>query len=383
MTKWLRAAAGWIEEQDVWLLGAVLALCLLGTLMVYEAVSYEAGQRPDGPGQYGVLQNQLVRLGIGLVALVGASFLDHRRLRRRDVNRRLLGLALGLAALAVVLHGVGGYGRWLRISVISLQPVELVKLAVILYLAERLADPYLRLAWDRELAKLLAVPAAAMVLIALQPNYSNAAVLGALTLLLLLLAGAPWPLLGRLVAPALALGVVGFLIVEKLRARLVQWLDCLRHEEPTYQVLQALIGLGAGGWLGQGIGGGHQRFYFLPELHTDFILTVVGEELGFAGAAGLVALQVLVAWRGLLIAERAPDRFGRLTAAGLACMLFMYAFLNIAMVTGLVPVMGLPLPFVSFGGSALVTNLAAVGLLLSIDRRTRAAPILPLRAPHA
>jgi cell division protein FtsW len=137
-------------------------------------------------------------------------------------------------------------------------------------------------------------------------------------------------------------------------------------------VHQSLVGLGAGGWCGLGVGNGHNKFAFLPESHTDFVFAVLGEEMGLVGTLAAVVLFLVFAWRGVRIAERAADPFGRLLALGLTVLIFTYAAANMAMTVGLFPVIGVPLPFVSYGGSALVTNLAAVGLLLSIERYGRA-----------
>jgi cell division protein FtsW len=256
------------------------------------------------------------------------------------------------------------------------QPLEVAKIAVVLYLSSRLgARSMQRPLAIRNLATTLACgPGLLMLILVLQPNFGNVIVVALTTLLLLTLAGLAWRWIG-LVAPAAATaGLAGYLFVSKLQTRIDSWrLGWQGQGEPPfgYQVHQSLVGLGAGGWHGLGPGKGHNKFAFLPEQHTDFAFSYLGEELGLIGT-GLVVLALLVfAWRGLSVAERAQDTFGRLTAAGLTCMIAIYGFANIGMVTGVIPVMGVPLPFVSYGGSALVSNLAAVGIILSIDRRGR------------
>jgi cell division protein FtsW (lipid II flippase) len=254
------------------------------------------------------------------------------------------------------------------------QPLELAKIAVVVYLAANLArhaagPPPSRSAMLRVL---VLGPGAMILLLVLQPNYGNALVIGVTTLALLCGAGLPWRLLAGGVGVVGGATVAGYFVVSKLNTRIDAWLRGVLQEDYVYQVKQSLIGLGAGGWHGSGLGNSHNKFAFLPESHTDFVFSILGEELGLAGTLAAVTLFVVFAWRGVGIAERAADPFGRLAALGITVLIFTYAAANMAMTIGVFPVMGVPLPFVSYGGSALVTNLAAVGILLSIDRRGRA-----------
>ncbi len=372
MIRHLRRFAGHLEEHDGVLLGAVVALCLLGTVMVFEAGSFALGTRAASGAPLAFLGRQAVRLALGLAGLYVMARLDYKLLRRRLLSHGLLALSLAALALALALGGIGHYSRWLHLKWLPVQPIELAKVAIVLFLADRLGGRDWRAGLDRELVGVLAVPAAVVALLVLQPNFGSALVIVLLTVAMLYLAGAPWRLLGTLVGPAAGAALLAALTVPKLQARLLAWRDGLLGDGSGYQVEQSLIGLGAGGWHGFGFGQSHQRFWFLPEPHTDFIFSVIGEELGLLGAAATLLLLVLVIWRGYAIAGRAADRFGRLVAGGLTSLVFFYTALNLGMVTGLLPVIGLPLPFVSYGGSALVTNLGAIGILLSIDRRSRA-----------
>jgi len=383
MTRVVRRCLGRLDEYDAWLLGAVSVLCLLGTVMVYEAGSFRPEALRAGQGQAYYLLRQLARLALGAGVLGALAGLDYRVLRRRPVNWGLLGLGLGLMLLTVALGGLfasarNGCSRWL--AILPVQPIEIAKIALAVFLAERLSDGWRQWGLDRDLLRLLAVPAALVAILVAQPNFGNALVIAAFTLVMLFLAGMPLRQLGLALGPVALLGALAATFSAKVHTRLAGWWAGLDGDGPVFQVNQSLIGLGAGGWHGFGFGGSHQRFWFLPESHTDFIYSVIGEELGLIGAVLTLALFAVIALRGYRIARHAPDRFGRLLAAGLTTLLLLYALLNMSMVTGLVPVMGLPLPFVSYGGSALVTNLAAVGILLSIDRRSRAARV---RAPHA
>ena len=273
-----------------------------------------------------------------------------------------------------------GIDRWIEIRGLGqFQPIELAKLALVLFLAYRLSASLLDqpLGVKQLAVTLLAGPLALMLILALQPNFGNVVVMGLVTLMMLLLAGLAW----RWFAVAVPAGAVavtaGYFAFAKLELRIDQWWAGWHGQgyagEPPfgYQVHQSLLGMGAGGWRGLGPGNSHNKFAFLPENHTDFAVSFLGEELGLIGTTIVVAALLVLVWRTLVIAERAPTRFGRLLALGLGGMIFVYGAANLAMVTGLIPVMGVPLPFVSYGGSALVTNLAAVGLILSVDRQGR------------
>jgi cell division protein FtsW len=376
MTRRVRRLLAWFEQLDGWLMFAVLALSIIGVVMVYNAGSFNSSSSTY------YLVHQIIRFGLGLGALWFLAGVDYQTLRRPWLNWGLLGIGLGLVLVTVVLRETGfvderaGSSRWLPF----VQPVEIVKIALVLFLAQQCAGGFDRLRRDdRRFWTALAVPAVAMVALALQPNYGNAAMMGFLTIVLLTLSGLPLRVLVGLGAGGVAVAALGFLTVAKINHRLVLWWLAIRDgtidpsaDAKLYQVYQSLLGLGAGGWHGTGIGASQQRFAFLPDSHTDFIFSVVGEELGLVGGVVTLFLFVLLGWRGYNIARNAGDEFGCLVAAGLTTMLLAYAAINIGMVTAVLPVMGLPLPFISYGGSALITNLAAVGILLSIDRQGRA-----------
>jgi cell division protein FtsW len=366
------------ESIDSWFVGAVVTLCLLGTIAVYGAGSFTSGALD----QYHYLRQHLERLLIGLAVALVLVFVDHVKLQRGWLVWSALIAGLIITAVPVIL-ATSGIVRWITIrGVGQFQPLELAKLALVAFLAYRLAAPQLDrpLAWRPLSVTLLVGPVLLMVVLVLQPNFGNVLVMGLVTLLMLLVAGLRWRWLA-LTLPVAAGGiVVGYHLVSKLHLRIEQWRLGWRGiglgEEPPfgYQVHQSLLGMGAGGWHGLLPGNSHNKFAFLPENHTDFAFSFLGEELGLIGTLIVVAALLVLVWRTLVIAERAPTRFGRLLAAGLGGMLFVYGAVNIAMVTGLIPVIGVPLPFISFGGSALVTNLAAVGVILNVDRQGRRRP---------
>jgi len=363
------------DDVDLVFLGAALALILVGTLAVFGSGAFQA----EAPGMHHFLVRHLERLALGLLAAVALALFDHVRLCRAWLVYAAMAGGLILTAIPGVL-GRAGIDRWLELPGLGqFQPIEIAKLALVLFLAYRLSRPMLdHPRSGRSLAITLgAGPLALMVLLAIQPNFGNVMVVAVVTVMLLALAGLDW----RWLAGVLPLGALaaasGYALVSKLHTRIDQWWlgwqgIGLGDEPPfSYQVHQSLLGMGAGGWRGLGAGGSHNKYSFLPENHTDFAFSFVGEALGLVGTLLVVAALVTLAWRALIIARRAITPFGRLLAAGLGGMLFVYGATNIAMVTGVIPVVGVPLPFVSYGGSALVTNLAALGLIVNIDRQSR------------
>ncbi|MBC8422996.1 FtsW/RodA/SpoVE family cell cycle protein [bacterium] len=372
MNRRVRDVLSWLEQFDGWLLLSVLLLAVLGLVMVYNAGSF----RVAASTYY--LVHHLARLVIGFALMVFLAGRDYRVLKRRIVVVPLVILALVMMSMTILLRDTplvvtrAGASRWLALPYLPVQPVELLKVAMVLFLAHRCAGGFARVARDqRRLLVTLGVPVVGIVLLVLQPNYGNAAVILLISMLVLFMAGLSSRLLTGLSASAALVIVPGYFLSTKIHNRIDAWWDTLRGGDAEYQVAQSLIGLGAGGWHGAGFGGSHQRFSFLPDPHTDFIFSVMGEELGLIGCLLLLILFVLFAWRGYNIARSAGDDFGSLTAAGLTTMIVIYAVINIGMATALLPVMGLPLPFISYGGSAMITNLAAVGILLSIDRQGR------------
>lgn len=378
MNRTIRQMIGSFEAGDGWLLGSVGLLLFMGVFIVYGAGSSDLSGGSTAFGRHFMVVKHLLMILIGAGLLVALSRIDYHLWRTPWLNRAAMAASFVLVAMTLVLgrqdaEGNREINRWLSIGGFSLQPVELAKIALVMYLAERLTA--LRAGGrvtGRALARtLVAGPLLLLVLLAAQPNYGNMMVVCLVTALLVYVTGVAerWLRWALLASPVVIL--LAYAVVSKIRSRVDEVVGGLQGGSFGHQVDQSLIGLGAGGARGLGIGQSHNKFAFLPEAHTDFIYSLLGEETGLVGSLGVIILLVVLVWRGLLIAQRAPDAFGRLLAAGLTGCLAVYGITNLAMVTGVFPVVGVPLPFVSFGGTAMLAGLAAIGLLLSIDRSSR------------
>jgi cell division protein FtsW len=353
---------------DPVLLGAVLLLTMLGVVMVYSASAVYAGARL-GDGLW-FFKRQLAGAGLGLLALLAALKLGYQRLERLAVP--LLALAIFLLVLVHVPgfgQAAGGARRWVSLGPLQFQPSELAKLALVLWLARSLArkQDRIRLFSVGMLPHLIVLGAMAALLL-LEPDFGTTVVLGCLTFALLFIAGARLSYLAS--GAVLAAPIGAFLIwhsryrVERMLAFLDPWAD---PRGRGYQAVESLLAFGAGGATGVGLGGSHQKLFFLPAAHTDFILSIVGEELGFAGVAGVLVLFAILVWRGLEAAHAAPDAFGCYLALGLTLLLALEALVNAGMALSLLPTKGMALPFLSYGMTSAVTSLVAAGILLSVS----------------
>jgi cell division protein FtsW len=354
---------------DLWLLGVVALLGSVGVVMVYSASAIVAADRFQDPALF--LKKQLFWALLGSVALLAALRVDYRRLEGLGWPL-LIGVAVLLVAVLLppLAQPINGTRRWLRLGPVSLQPAELAKLVLVIYLAAFLTRRRDVLADARRgLLPPLAVAGALAALVLAQPDLGNSLTLVAVTFALLYLAGSRTRHLLMVVGAALPLlGAAIWLAPYRLR-RVSMFLD--PWSDPRgggFQIIQSWLALGSGGLTGRGIGESRQKLFYLPEAHTDFIFAIVGEELGFLGAAGIIAAFAVLVWRGLRIGLRAPDAFGAYLALGLTLLIATETLVNLGVVTGLLPTKGLPLPFISFGGSALLTTMLATGLLLNVSQ---------------
>lgn len=373
MQRRIRSLAGSLERTDSWLLASVGVLLFLGIFVVYGAGSFNRQALSSPLGQHFIIAKHLAMIGVGLVVMVGLMNLDYRWFRHRWVNWGGLGLAYALVALTVVNRGGQSISRWITVMGFSFQPVELAKICLVMFLAERLtARPGAVRPGNAALGvTALLGPLPLLLLLILQPNYGNAMVLVGVTVIIMFVADLPARLRWSVLLVPMAAGGVIYLISGKVQDRFAGLLGGLLQGDYCYQVKQSLTGLGAGGWRGLGVGQSHNKFAFLPESHTDFAYSLLGEEWGLLGTLPVILMLGLFVWRGYGIAARAVDGFGRLAATGLTSCIAIYGIANIAMVTGIFPVIGVPLPFVSFGGTAMIGSLAVVGILLNIEKTSR------------
>ncbi len=358
------------------LIFATVALTALGSLLVWSATSTSSDLAGDDPHAY--LRKQLVNVAIGVVLMVVVLATDHRWVRILAPVVYLVSV-LGLVLVLVAGTTINGSRSWLQVGGMSIQPAEFAKLAVIigmaLVVAERAERRWGRTVGSLEVVAMLGIAAVPATLILLQPDLGTMLVLSATVFGVLAVAGAGrgW-LVGLTVAgvagagTAVFLGVLKPYQVDRFMAFTNPGLD---PRGAGYNTEQARIAVGNGGLFGQGLFEGSQtRSGFVPEQHTDFIFTVAGEELGLAGSGVVIVLLAVLIWRALAIAARAGDLFGRVAAAGIACWWGFQAFQNIGMCLGIMPVTGVPLPFVSYGGSSLFAGMLALGLLQNIHLRS-------------
>jgi cell division protein FtsW len=372
----LRAAvAGQATHEFGFLAATAATLLVLGLVMTFSASFVQsAAQTGDA---FGIFQRQLLWCLLGLPAMVAAALSDYRLWRR--VATALLAVSLVATALVLV-PGVGvmvnGARRWIDLGPVQFQPTELLKLAVPLYLAHVLARRWTAL--RRGDLHALLMPAAPLLvvvcaLVMLEPDLETAALLACIGGFVLFAAGLPVRMLSFGVA---LLGLAGMYAITSTgfrRGRIAAWLDPM--SDPSnygYQTLQGYLALGSGGWFGRGLGQGRGQWLYIPNAHTDYIFAIIGEELGLVGALTVLLLFAALAVGGMRAARLAPDPFGRLLATAITGWVLLQAGINIGSVVGLLPVTGVTLPLVSFGGSSLVFTMLGLGVLLSIARAGRA-----------
>jgi cell division protein FtsW len=344
----------------------VVTLVLIGVTAVY-ATTFHKGM--------GYLKSQGIRALVGLAALfVGSRF--HYAVWNRSVRWWLLVGSCCLLALTLLLGlAMGEAKRWLGNENLSLQPAELAKFALLVWLAGYL-DRVREEGRERSLLHAMLLPGlavgAVVGLTLLQPAVGTSFIIAAASLVLFIAAGVRWAHVGMTVLAAAVAFVVAVTCIPYARKR---WSDFM-HGKRDHQT-QSLIAIGSGGPVGKGLGDGQQKFQFLPKMHNDFIFAQIGEEFGFVGSVAVYLLYLVFLLSGMRVSRDAPRPFGRYLAAGITTIIFMYALVHVAVTLGVVPTTGQPLPFVSFGGSALVSNLFATGVLLNISRYKQARAIVP------
>ncbi|NKN32626.1 rod shape-determining protein RodA [Marichromatium bheemlicum] len=343
---------------DAPLLVALLGLCGFGLMVLYSA----SDQSPAA------VERQLLRLGIAFGLMLAIAQITPNRLRHWSPALFVAGCIMLIAVLVVGEVGKGAQ-RWLDLGFIRFQPSELLKLAVPMAVAWILAARPLPPSHGRILmaAIITMIP---VVLIAKQPDLGTSLLVASAGVMVLFIAGLSWRMIGALVIVAAAAApLLWFGMHDYQRERVLTFLN--PQSDPLgsgYHIIQSQIAIGSGGISGKGwLNGTQSHLEFLPERNTDFIFAVIGEEFGFAGILALLAIYLFIILRGLVIASRAQDNYGRLLAGGLTMVFFVYVFVNTGMVTGLLPVVGVPLPLISYGGTSMVTLMIGFGMIMSIE----------------
>ena len=345
-------------------------LAIAGLFVVGSASSHVALEATGDPSS--MMWRHMFHLALGFGGWLAAMSFDYRRLAQGRTVALLLGITVTLLLVVLAMPAAGGAHRWIWMGPLRFQPSELAKLVTIVFMAyvltkkdDRIDDP-----WAVPIPCAIVV-GGMMLLVFIEPDLGSAVMLALLATLMAFAAGLSW----RYLAGAGAVGVVGFafaVLTEPYRMRRV-----LGYLDPSgdvqglnFQLYQSMIALGNGGITGTGLGQGQQKAHYLPAAHTDFIFSVVGEEMGLLGTLALLATFALIFWRGMRAAMRAPDRFGFYLALGVTNLIVLQALINMCVCLGLLPTKGLPLPFISYGGSSLLSSMVAMGLLLNVSRRS-------------
>jgi len=357
-----------VGRPDIALFVVTMILVVIGTVMIYSSSSIIALEK-YGDG-YHYIKKQIVFVLLGLGVMIGASKVPYRYWGKAAYPAVFLSIAL-LTLLVIPGFGtkVGGATRWFRAGGVSFQVSEMVKVALVIFLAHYLTK---KIAHIKEFSRVFVVPLVILLsilgLVLCQPDFGAAVIMVMVFMLMFYLAGSRITYLAGLAATAIPAGAILIMQESYRMRRLLSFLNPWEDPNRTgFQIIQSFISFGSGGAFGVGIGNSMQKLFYLPEPHTDFILSVIAEESGFIGVVIIVVLFSVFVFRGFLISFRCTDLFGMLLASGLTAVIALEAFINMAAVMGLVPTKGLTLPFLSYGGTSLMMCMAVVGILLNIS----------------
>lgn len=357
-----------LGEADFILFAAIMLLLAIGIIMVYSASSWTSNIQKNDDMFY--LKRQLGWAVIGFTSMCFTMRFDYHRLRKLTWPMMITCVPLLIAVF--FFPAINGAKRWINIAGQSLQPSEIVKYVVVLYLAKSMDYKGERIKnfWEGVVPYLL-VSGFYAGMILLEKNLSICSVIIIVTLIVLFVAGAKASHVFGIVTPAAFLAGVVLIFSEPYRRdRLLNFINPWKDAAGDgYQLIQSLLALGSGSIWGLGIGQSRQKCYYMPEPHNDFIFSIIGEELGLIGCTFIIILFIIFVWRGIRTAMNARDTYGTLLATGITSIVAVQALINIAVVTGSMPVTGVPLPFISYGGSSLLFNMTAMGILLNISRQ--------------
>lgn len=362
-----------LQSGDFLLVALTMILVIFGVIMVFSSSYYSSINEKGSP--YGYLIRDIFWALLGFAAMIFTTLFDYRRYKKIAVPLLILSIVL---LIALLIPGIGYTSnmatRWIKIGPITVMPGEIAKMAAIIFVAWYFSR---RPEWIRSFFKgilpLFLLCGVFAGLILKQPNLSTAITICAIIILMMFVAGMNWGYCFGLVGTGVA-GVLGLLVIapdSEWAARMTSFRD--PFADPLgdgYQVVQSLLAMGSGGLFGVGLGKSIQKNLYLPEPQNDFILAIIGEELGFIGIIVLLIVYAALIWRGIHIAVNAPDQFGMMLASGIVIMIAIQVILNVAVVTSSMPATGITLPLVSYGGNALLLFMAAIGILLNISRHT-------------
>lgn len=365
-----------IKQYDRKLLIYLSLLSIIGTIMLYSASWYESFLSTNGYTEMFFLKNHLKRLLIGLFFMIVFLLFDYRILK--DLAIFLVLFSILLLMLTKITYLINGYSwykpaRWLSIGSLGFQTSDIARFSIIIFMAYYVDRKREELeSIQNGLIPALFVLFLIMSLIIIQPDYSTAIMIGFLGIIILFVGGAKISQLSLACSCALLVGIPVLLAREYRKQRVLSFFGVGDNPDVGYQAHQSLISLGNGGLLGTGLGNSIEKNHFLPTPHTDFIFAIIGEELGFLmGTVPVITLFLLIFFQGIKIAKNCNDPFGVLLSIGIVSNFILYAFVNASVVTGLLPVTGLPMPMVSYGGSGMIINMSLIGILLNISQGKR------------
>ncbi|MEA1939463.1 MAG: putative lipid II flippase FtsW [Candidatus Caldatribacteriota bacterium] len=355
---------------DFWLFGIVIILVFIGTCMIFSS-SYIMADKWYGDSYY-FLKKQIIYVIISLIVLFFSINVDYRYYRKISIPILILSIFfLFMVFIPGIGKSVGGARRWIQLGSFSFQPSEITKFALILYMAESLTRKGVKDlgTFVKGILPSLLIVGVIFLLIFKEPDFSTSLIILGIFFIMLFIGGTRITQLFTLVALAIPIGTLLLLKEEYRKIRMLSFLDPWNDPlDSGFHIIQSLVALGSGGIFGVGLAESRQKFFYLPDQHTDFIFSIIGEELGFIGTLSIIILFVALLWRGFNIMLKSTDQFGSLLAAGITFIIVFQSMLNIGVVTKMIPTTGIALPFVSFGGTSLIVNMFCIGVLLNISR---------------
>ena len=345
---------------------ALFFLCFLGCIFIYSASNYVAEK--DYGNKFFFLKKQLIGYLIGTIAFVLASLFDYKRLKKLSLSLFIISLVLLFLVLTPLGKEAYGAKRWIGFGGFTIQPSEITKLCFVIFISAYFSEDLLRIKTFKGLIPVLVAGGITCLLIIAAPNMSVTLCVGFIMMAMLFIGGAKIKHLALICLPIILIIPVLIALEPYRLKRFIAFIDPWASPKGEgYQLIQSFYALGAGGITGLGLGESRQKILYMPEPHNDFIFSIIGEELGLVGCFFIIGLFLFLIWRGIRVAMKAKDTYGKLLAVGITSIIAVQAIINIAVVTGSMPVTGVPMPFISYGGTSLVINLMAMGILLNIS----------------